>query len=162
MQISVLSIFPELEDSLYQDYFSVRDSLKDDAIDSILEWERYQKRTNLINKIVRESIDTFCRSRNWQAGRKNANTLIYPIVDLLKEEYVNYLLEQAVVQQKEDKYDQLLDCTYIMIRVFEQTIDKFPKTIEYWKYFLEKKRHRNWGEIEQLEQLVKSRDDSNT
>ncbi|NEO40072.1 MAG: hypothetical protein F6J90_28540 [Moorea sp. SIOASIH] len=160
-KVRVLHIFPELEKELlkYVESSSVDTEHYKHFISLItgLDTDRIKRIEKFIKRIIRHNIDLYCKSKSWYQGEKNA-VLIERIIDLLKEEDINYLLEQAVIQQEMDRNDQLNGTTDTMINLFEKTINKFPNTINSWHNFIKKKRNRNWYDLEKLEQKIANYD----
>ncbi|NEO63108.1 MAG: hypothetical protein F6J98_22770, partial [Moorea sp. SIO4G2] len=102
----------------------------------------------------KHNIDLYCQSNSWEEGKINAEYFIVPIINLLKEDDINYLLEQAVIQQEDNRYDQLSRTTDLMINLFDETINELPDTIKSWENFIAKKRDKNWKNIEELDQKI--------
>lgn len=162
-KIRVLHILPELEEELSKDLesLSVDKEQYKHLISLIvgLNTDRIKRIEKFIKKIIKHNINLYCQSTSYHQGRINA-VLIERIIDFLKEEDINDLLEGAVIQQEDNQYDQLIDTTDTLIYVFDQTIANFPKTIKSWKNFIEKKRDRHWNNIEKLEEKIANYDSS--
>ncbi len=159
-KLCVLPAFKELEAEVISEYEKLSIEEKQNFIDLLKELEIEKNNPDLVHKLVRQNIDVFTRSGSWYNAQNNALYYLQPVINFLKADDVNYLLEKAVTDQEKDRYDQLKDCTPVMVEVFKVTINKFPETLATWKTFLEKKRDRDWDGIEDLAQLITARDES--
>ncbi|NEO73389.1 hypothetical protein [Moorena sp. SIO3H5] len=151
-------ILPELEEELSKDLesLSVDKEQYKHLISLIvgLNTDRIKRIEKFIKQIIRHNIDLYCQSNSWEQGKINAKYFIVPIINLLKEDDINYLLEQAVIQQEDNRHDQLSRTTDLMINLFDETINELPDTIKSWENFIAKKRYKNWKNLEELDQKI--------
>ena len=104
-------------------------------------------------EIVKLNIDIFISSGSYASGRENAEKHIRPIIPIMTDEDIKYLLEQMVEAQR--KKGQLIDCIFILKELFQETINTYPDTLPLWKNFYESIINKDvWSGIEELKQMI--------
>ncbi len=147
----IIHLFPEIRKELMKKYPELMsDSAKRRFFNSLIKANMSEKDPDFVQILVKKNIDIFSQSGSYSSGRENAENYIKPIIPLLNNQDIEYLIGKIV----ENKYnDQLIDCSPFMEEVFIETIEKFPKALPSWKNFIEEKKKR-WGNMENIEKLV--------
>ncbi|MGD1702314.1 hypothetical protein [Dapis sp. BLCC M229] len=103
----------------------------------------------MAKEIVKINIDIFIDSGSYQSGRENAEKHIRPIIQIMTDEDIKYLLEQILEEQ--GKRCQLIDCQFVLKELFQETINTYPHTLSLWKNFYES---LDWLRKEELKQMI--------
>ena len=105
------------------------------------------------HEIVKINIDIFIDSGSYSSGRKNAEEHIRPIIPIMTDDDIKYLLEQILEEQR--KKGQLRDCIFILKELFQETINTYPDTFHLWRKFYESIIDKDvLCEIEELKQMI--------
>ncbi|MGD1808611.1 hypothetical protein ACP6PL_24685 [Dapis sp. BLCC M126] len=107
----------------------------------------------LAKEIVQLNMNIFTNSNSFKSGRENAERHIRPIVPIMTDEDIKYLLEQTVTN------NQLIDCIFILKELFQETINTYPDTLPLWKNFYESistiyKNQNAWSGKEELKEMI--------
>ncbi|NEN90960.1 MAG: hypothetical protein F6K48_19420, partial [Okeania sp. SIO3H1] len=104
-------------------------------------------------EIVKRNINIFIDSPSYASGRQNAKENIRPMIPIMTDEDIKYLLEQIIEKQRGNC--QLIDCIFILKELFQETIYLYPETLPFWENFYESIIYKNaWSGIEELKQLI--------
>ncbi|MDY7007775.1 MAG: hypothetical protein SWX82_28510 [Cyanobacteriota bacterium] len=153
----VLHVLPEIKDNIltiYQQYCINNYPIHSEFIRGLRKAKIYRKESAIFaREIVKINIDIFIDSPSYASGRKNAEEHIRPIIPIMTDEDIKYLLDQIVEEQR--KKGQLIDCIFILKELFQETINIYPETLPFWENFYESIINKDsWSRIEELKQLI--------
>lgn len=149
----IIHLFPDIKSDLKNKYpESISVTSRKNLIKCLIFAEIYKKDEDFAKFIIKTNIDKFSKSSTFASGRDNAENYLKPIIQLLNESDIEYLISQ-IIENQTGAYDQLEDCASYMEEIFVETIDKYPKTIQLWKDFIMRKS-AVWQNMENLKNLV--------
>ncbi|NES06314.1 MAG: hypothetical protein F6K22_27965 [Okeania sp. SIO2F4] len=120
--IFVLHLLPEIKNDLitiYKNHYQLNERQLNErhhlAFVKALKRAKANRKESAIfaKEIVKLNIDIFIRSKYFKSGRENAEKHIRPIIPIMTNEDIKYLLEQTV------ENNQLIDCIFILKELFQ-------------------------------------------
>lgn len=155
--IFVLHLFPEIKNNViafYKSPYQFNGRYHSNFIIELKRAKANRKESAILAKeIVKLDIDIFIDSNSFKSGRENAERHIRPIIQIMTDEDIKYLLEQILEEQR--KKGQLRDCIFILKELFQKTINTYPDTLPLWKNFYVSIINKDvWSGIEELKEMI--------
>lgn len=157
--LQALCFLPKLEDKLFDSYKNMDCNTKTRFLNDLEENNLLTKRTDLIKSIIQYNVIKFSSSGDFDNARFNYASLISPIEEILNGEDIKLLLEECIEKQNK-KWYQLIYHTSYFIKIFQQSINKYPETLINWQNFIDKKQDRGYIDFSDLEKLVQNKSDN--
>ncbi|MEB3342695.1 hypothetical protein [Okeania sp.] len=154
--VLLLHLFPEIKNDILAIYKNnYINSDKDNLIFiSVLRRAKANRKESaiLVKEIVKTNINKYICSGSWANSIKNAEKHIRPILQIMTDEDIKYLLNQTI--QEERTKGQLRVSTFILKELFQETINTYPDTLPLWKNFYESIDRDIWSGIEELKEMI--------